>query len=85
MDDINREYLLQLPIRTINFSNPVDKKLHDNIVASVDSILAIPKDEDYLLNPVKQEQVKSLEQEIDQLVYKLYGLTEEEIKTVEGK
>lgn len=26
----------------------------------------------------------SLEREIDQLVYKLYGLTEEEIKIVEG-
>ncbi len=28
--------------------------------------------------------VKALEQEIDQLVYKLYGLTDEEIKIVEG-
>jgi hypothetical protein len=27
----------------------------------------------------------TLEQEIDQLVYKLYGLTEEEIRIVEGE
>lgn len=27
----------------------------------------------------------ALEQEIDEMVYKLYGLTEEEIKIVEGK
>jgi len=33
----------------------------------------------------KQAKVKTLEREIDQLVYKLYGLTEEEIKIVEGK
>jgi adenine-specific DNA-methyltransferase len=28
--------------------------------------------------------VKRLEHEIDKLVYKLYGLTEEEIKIIEG-
>jgi len=33
----------------------------------------------------KQAMVKALEREIDQLVYKLYGLTEEEIKIVEGE
>ena len=31
----------------------------------------------------KQAKVKTLEAEIDQLVYKLYGLTPEEIKIVE--
>ncbi|MFH1563494.1 MAG: hypothetical protein ABIF11_08815 [Nitrospirota bacterium] len=33
--------------------------------------------------PQKQAQVKALEWEIDHLVYKLYGLTDEEIKIVE--
>lgn len=33
----------------------------------------------------KQAQIKELEKEIDQLVYKLYGLTDEEIKIVEGE
>jgi len=32
----------------------------------------------------KQAKVKEYEREIDQLAYKLYGLTEEEIKIVEG-
>ncbi|MEM0203163.1 MAG: hypothetical protein QXO16_04175 [Archaeoglobaceae archaeon] len=39
--------------------------------------------DDYLENPQKQQRVKELEREIDQLVYKLYGLTEEEIKIIE--
>jgi len=39
---------------------------------------------DYEINKEKQEKVKELEKEIDQLVYKLYGLTEEEIKIIEG-
>jgi len=31
-----------------------------------------------------QAKVKEYERQIDQMVYKLYGLTEEEIKIVEG-
>ena len=46
-------------------------------------ILSITKDDDYLENPDKQAKVKKLEKEIDQLVYKLYELTPEEIKIVE--
>lgn len=38
-----------------------------------------------LQNPQKQAKVKALEAEIDQLVYKLYDLTEEEIGIVEGR
>jgi len=49
----------------------------------VNCILSITKDDDYLQNPKKQAKVKTLEAEIDQLVYKLYDLTQEEIKFVE--
>lgn len=51
----------------------------------VDKILAITKDGDYLESPVKQAKVKEYEQHIDLMVYKLYGLTDEEIKIVEGE
>jgi len=50
----------------------------------VDKILSLTKDNGYLKNPIKQAKVKEYEKEIDQMVYKLYGLTEEEIKIVEG-
>lgn len=50
----------------------------------VDQILAITKDYDYLENPAKQAQVKEYEKQIDQMVYEIYGLTEEEISIVEG-
>jgi len=55
------------------------------IVNLVKMILAITKEDDYLQNPQKQAKVKELEREIDQLVYQLYGLTEEEIRIVEGE
>jgi hypothetical protein len=50
----------------------------------VDQILSITKDYDYLDNPDKKAKVKRLEKKIDQFVYKLYNLTSEEIKIVEG-
>jgi len=49
----------------------------------VDKILAITKSSDYLENPAKKEEVKEYEKQIDQMVYKLYGLTEDEIEIVE--
>jgi len=50
----------------------------------VDKILSITRNEDYLTNQVRQAKVYEYEKQIDQIVYKLYGLTPEEIKIVEG-
>jgi len=38
-----------------------------------------------LSSPQKQAKVKEYEYQIDQMVYKLYGLTEDEINIVEGR
>jgi hypothetical protein len=62
-----------------------DSRKVEKIGALVNKILAITKNDDYLQNPQKQEKVKALEREIDQMVYQLYGLTDEEIKIVEGE
>ena len=53
-------------------------------ISIADKILTITKDDDYLSNTDKQAEVKELEREIDQMVYKLYELTPEEIAVVEG-
>jgi len=75
----DEQYVGKVPCPHFNKTN---QKLFIQIV---DRILAITKDDDYLQNSQKQTKVKALEREIDQLVYKLYGLTEEEIKIVEGE
>lgn len=41
------------------------------------------KENDYLRNKTKQIKVEEYERQIDQMVYKLYELTPEEIKIVE--
>lgn len=50
----------------------------------IDKILPTTKDENYLQNPEKQSKVKECERQIDQLVYKLYNLTPEEIEIVKS-
>ena len=71
--------LSEIPIKEIS------PNLQQAFVEYVDKILAITKDEDYPNNADKQARVKELERQIDQLVYELYGLTEEEIAVVEGR
>jgi hypothetical protein len=76
-----------IPIRPINFSDPAEKAMHDKIVSLVERMLALHKQSPR--TPQEQEMVKreieSTDRAIDALVYELYGLTEEEIKIVEGK
>ncbi|MEX0909910.1 MAG: N-6 DNA methylase [Candidatus Paceibacterota bacterium] len=59
------------------------KQEQKSIVKLVDKILAITKDDDYLENSTKQAKVREYEKQIDQMVYKLYGLTQKEIEIVE--
>ncbi|MDR3197700.1 MAG: N-6 DNA methylase [Planctomycetaceae bacterium] len=66
-----------------------DKKLHDSIVKIVDQILQLYDVKNQSLLPQNlrriKEKINHNENEIDKLINKLYGLTDEEIKTVEGK
>ncbi|MCF3608195.1 Eco57I restriction-modification methylase domain-containing protein [Planktothrix agardhii 1033] len=66
------KYFGQIPIPNIT------KEQGKPIISLVDQILTTKKS-----NPNADTTI--LEQQIDQLVYELYGLTEEEIKIVEGK
>lgn len=50
----------------------------------VEEVLEITKESDYLKNAEKQAKVQDLEHQIDELVYKLYGLTEEEKEIIKN-
>jgi type I restriction-modification system DNA methylase subunit len=85
--DINPEYLKQLPIPLINISNPIEKKLHDDLVALVDVMMDLNKKIQSARGSKKeqiQRQIEKTDKEIDDLVYKLYGITEKERKIIEG-
>ncbi len=63
----------------------ISNKQRDFITILVNRILSLTQSKDYLDNLEKQAKVKEYKHQIDQLVYKLYNLTDEEIKIVEGK
>jgi hypothetical protein len=86
------QYISQLPIRRIDFENSAEKSAHDEIVKLVEKMLALQKERQSVRREDDLDHVRNLERqiaqvdaEIDQRVYVLYGLTEEEIKIVEGK
>ncbi|EAM0067891.1 Eco57I restriction-modification methylase domain-containing protein [Campylobacter coli] len=72
---IDKEPLLNIPIVTINSKN---QKIADELINLVDEILKV-KEQD------KNANIQELENKINSIVYKLYNLTEEEIKIIEGK
>ncbi len=80
-------YLSPFPIRPINFDDSADKARHDKLVSLVERMLALHKQAPR--TPQEQEMVKreieSTDAAIDRLVYELYGLSEEEIRIVEGQ
>ncbi len=79
--------MAKVPIRPINFSDPADKARHDRMVSLVERMLDLHKRTPR--TPQEQEMVKreieSTDRQIDALVYELYGLTDEEIRIVEGE
>lgn len=80
-------YLSKLPIRPIDLTNPSEKKLHDHIVFLVSSLLKLIPELAIKVGHEKtiiERQIDGTDRRIDELVYELYELTEEEIKIVEG-
>jgi len=69
-------------------TKPADKARHDKLVLLVDKMLGLmPKLRAATSDAEKatlQNAVTATDQQIDQLVYELYDLTDEEIKLVES-
>ena len=86
---IKRQHLGNLPIRTIDFTNPDDVAKHDKMVSLVESMLALQKKIADAKIPDERERLErmrdTIDAQLDKLVYELYELTEEEIKVVEGE
>ena len=74
--------------RLHHFTNPSENAQHDKLVALPENKLELQKKHhDARMERDKElyeRQIKVVDRQIDRLVYELYGLTEEEIKVVEG-
>jgi type I restriction-modification system DNA methylase subunit len=83
---LTSSFLGAIPIRKINFSDKLERFQYENIISHTHRILILnqqqrstPQEKESL-----QREIEATDRQIDQLVYELYGLTEEEIKIVEG-
>jgi hypothetical protein len=77
------QYMEQVPIRPINFSDPADKARHDRMVELVDRILELNgQKHSAKLAPSQVDRVDreiaATDVEIDDLVYDLYGITDDD-------
>ena len=88
-DDIT-ECLSKFFPRRITLADPAEKQQHDAIVALVEEMLQLQKDQAEAEREMEdrrhalQRRIEEVDAAIDRLVYNLYGLTEDEIKLVES-
>lgn len=79
-----------IPIIKLDLSNLKDIKQHNRMVFLVEQMLGLKKREHHasLTSHEKEmliRQIEMTDKQIDTLVYELYGLTDDEIKVVEGE
>jgi hypothetical protein len=74
-------------IRAINFKSADDIKYHDKMISLVAQMLSLKNKLPIARTPHEKEalqrQINATDQQIDRLVYELYGLTEKEISLLE--
>ncbi len=84
----NKQFLVQLPIRVINSDDAQDVARYHRIVALVEQMRALHKQRATARTAADRElyqrQIDATDAQINAVVYALYGLTEEEIRVVEG-
>ncbi len=77
--------LKRIPIPKINFSKPYEEDIYNNIVDLVNVMLELSKKVQAAKGKEKgqiQRQIEKTDREIDEFVYKLYGITDEEKKII---
>jgi hypothetical protein len=88
---VQNSELAVLPTCRINFDDPGEKAQHDHIVRLVTEMLELHKERAEAERTLDDRRhrlanrIEELDKAIDAAVYMLYGLTEDEIRVVEGK
>jgi hypothetical protein len=77
----------RFPIRVIDFANLRDKAKHDQLTELVKLMLRVNEQMNRSITPneksILKRKMESIDDQIDKLVYGLYSLSEEEIRTIE--
>jgi type I restriction-modification system DNA methylase subunit len=80
------QYMAKLPIHKIDFTNPTEVEQHNRMVSLVERMLELHKRDPQTPQEADriQREIAATDGAIDKLVNELYGLTEEEVRIVEG-
>jgi len=83
------QFLEPFPIKLIDLSNPTEKAIHDKLVSLVDRMLELHKKKNSLPPSAERDKIEReiavTDEKIDEIVYGLYGITEEERRIIEDK
>jgi adenine-specific DNA-methyltransferase len=84
---VKRGHLSQLPIALPDFSDSREKAIHDKLVSLVDRMLELHKKKNSLSPSAERDKIEReisiIDEKIDEIVYGLYGITNEERKIIE--
>ncbi|MGB9677833.1 MAG: TaqI-like C-terminal specificity domain-containing protein, partial [Candidatus Ratteibacteria bacterium] len=80
--EIKGEFIGRFPIPPIT---PQNQHIVKDIESLVNQILSLTQSDEDSESSQKEARVKELEKQINQIIYQLYDLNEEEIKIIEGK
>ncbi len=84
---LSNAIMRSLPIRPIDFDDPADVQLHNKMVKLVDEMLVRHRQLPGSVGEgrrLTERLIETVDEEIDALVYRLYGLTDDEVAIVEG-
>ncbi|MBW2211346.1 MAG: hypothetical protein JRG67_09910 [Deltaproteobacteria bacterium] len=86
--EVKRANVAKLPISLPDLSNPSERADHDELVALVDKMLALQSQSEGARTSHgtarKQRDIRMLDAKIDEAVYRIYGLSGEEISIING-
>ncbi len=81
-----KQFIKDLPIRPIDFTNPADRAIHDKIVALVRALIQATERAGAVTVPAQRQQagqqVQHLRQAVERQVETLYGLTAVDLAAV---
>jgi len=84
---VDKQPLLDIPIRTLDLADPAQETLHNGIAAHARQMLDLHQQLSAARTPTDktaiQRQITATDNQIDRLVYQLYGLSDEEVRLVE--
>jgi hypothetical protein len=87
-NNVGTNELESMPFRNIDFESTTDREYHRRMVMLVGLIQetynTLGKEKTTHDKTVLQRQINATDRQIDQLVYELYGLTQEEVALIEA-